>query len=95
MSEPIQPKAIDELRREFRGDLIMPDSPSFDEARVIFNSMIDRRPGVIAQCADAEDVIRAVNFGRENGVEIAVRGGGTAWPGNPSPRVGSSSISET
>jgi FAD/FMN-containing dehydrogenase len=81
MSEPIQPKAIDELRREFRGDLIMPDSPSFDEARVIFNSMIDRRPGVIAQCADAEDVIRAVNFGRENGVEIAVRGGGHSVAG--------------
>jgi FAD/FMN-containing dehydrogenase len=81
MPEVIHSAAIDELRRDFHGELITPDSPSFDEARAIFNAMIDRRPGLIAQCADAEDVIRSVNFGRNLGVEIAVRGGGHSVAG--------------
>lgn len=68
--------ALDGLRRGFAGELILPGNAVYDEARTIFNAMIDRRPAVIAQCADEEDVVRAVRFGRDVGLEVAVRGGG-------------------
>ena len=79
----IQPNqaALDELRRDFTGEIIVPDHPSYDEARTIFNAMIDRRPSVMAQCANVEDVVRAVRFGRHLGLEIAVRGGGHSVAG--------------
>jgi FAD/FMN-containing dehydrogenase len=68
--------ALNDLRRDFRGEIIVPDDPAYDEARAIFNAMIERRPSVIAQCANVNDVVRAVHFGRNLGLEIAVRGGG-------------------
>jgi FAD/FMN-containing dehydrogenase len=64
------------IRDGFAGELILPGSPSYDETRTIFNAMIDRRPAVIAQCESVQDVARAIRFGRERGLEIAVRGGG-------------------
>ena len=73
--------ALVELRRDFTGEIIVPDDPAYDEARTIFNAMIDRRPGVIAQCADVNDVVRAVHFARNLGLEIAVRGGGHSVAG--------------
>jgi FAD/FMN-containing dehydrogenase len=73
---PFSRAALDALRREFSGAIILPDSDGYDEARAIFNAMIDRRPAVIAQCADAEDVARAIRFGRDAGLAVAVRGGG-------------------
>ncbi|MDS0473630.1 FAD-binding oxidoreductase [Natrinema sp. 1APR25-10V2] len=60
----------------FHGDLIRPDDPDYDDARAVWNGIIDKRPGLIAQCAGAADVISAVDFARENGVLVAVRGGG-------------------
>ena len=59
-----------------RGDLIMPGDPGYDEARAVYNAMIDKHPAAIARCRDAADVIACVRFAREHGVEIAVRGGG-------------------
>src|SRR5205823_2186248 len=47
-----------------------------DEVRALYNAMIDKRPALIARCADVDDVVAAVNFGRENGLDIAIRGGG-------------------
>jgi hypothetical protein len=65
-----------ELAAVLRGDLIGPESPDYDQARAVYNGMIDKRPAVIARCRDAADVIACVRFGRDHGVELAVRGGG-------------------
>ena len=59
-----------------RGEMITPTSDRYDEARTIYNAMIDRHPGLIVRCQDVADVIAAVNYARENGLELAVRGGG-------------------
>jgi FAD/FMN-containing dehydrogenase len=67
---------------ELRGVLIDANSPDYDQARTIWNAMIDRRPGLIARCCGAADVIRAVRFAREHGVVVAVRGGGHNIAGN-------------
>jgi len=67
---------IEQLRGGFRGTVIEPSDAAYEEARKVYNGMIDRKPRVIAQCADVADVIAAVNFGRENGLLTAIRGGG-------------------
>ncbi len=69
-------EAIDELAARFRGDLVLPESPDYDEVRRIYNGMIDRRPAIIARCTDAGDVIAAVNYAREHELPLSVRGGG-------------------
>lgn len=68
--------ALDKFRTVFTGEIIVPNDPGYDEARTIFNAMIDRRPNIIAQCANVDDVVHAVRFGRDCDLEIAVRGGG-------------------
>src|SRR5438067_10349860 len=60
----------------FRGDLIGPQNPGYDSARQLFNGMIDKRPAVIARCADVAVVINAVRYARAEGLELAIRGGG-------------------
>jgi FAD/FMN-containing dehydrogenase len=60
----------------FRGDLLSPGDAEYDDARQLFNGMIDKRPAVIARCADVADVIGAVECARANGLELAVRGAG-------------------
>ena len=67
---------FEDLATVLRGDLIMPGDPGYDEARAVYNAMIDKRPAAIARCRDAADVIACVRFAREHDVEIAVRGGG-------------------
>lgn len=64
-----------------RGSLIRRGDPEYDEARKLYNGMIDKHPLMIAQCADVADVIAAVNFGRDNGLLVAIRGGGHNGPG--------------
>ena len=64
-----------------RGTVIRTGDAGYDEARKLYNAMIDKRPLLIARCADAADVIAAVNFGREAKLPIAIRGGGHNGPG--------------
>lgn len=66
----------DELATALRGDLIAPGDHRYDEARAVYNAMIDKRPAVIARCRDVTDVIACVRFGRAHGLTIAIRGGG-------------------
>ncbi|ARP93302.1 FAD-binding oxidoreductase [Bordetella genomosp. 13] len=68
--------AIDDLKASTRGQVLTPDDPGYDDARKIWNAMIDRRPAVIVRCAGAADVRRAVDFARSTGSLVAVRGGG-------------------
>ena len=72
---------IQELRASFRGELITPEDAAYDAARKVYNGMIDRRPALIARCADVADVMAGVNFARENGLLLAVRGGSHNGPG--------------
>ena len=74
-------EAIAKFAQGLRGPLIGRSHPEYEETRKLYNAMIDKRPLLIARCADAADVIAAVNFGRENKLPIAVRGGGHNGPG--------------
>ncbi len=69
------------LKQSLRGPLIESGDPSYDDARALYNGMIDKHPRLIARCADTADVIAAVNWGRDEGLPIAVRGGGHNGPG--------------
>ena len=64
------------LARRLGDRLLTPQSPNYDATRAIWNAMIDRRPGLIARCRDADDVVEAVRFAYQNGVLMSVRGGG-------------------
>src|SRR5688572_19986900 len=72
---------IADLKTSLRGELIEPKDAGYEEARALYNGMIDKRPLAIARCTDVADVITAVNFGRDNGLPIAIRGGGHNGPG--------------
>jgi FAD/FMN-containing dehydrogenase len=69
------------LDDELLGTLVRPGDGAYAEACRLYNAMIDRRPRLIARCADVADVIAAVNFGREAGLPTAIRGGGHNGPG--------------
>lgn len=64
------------LQTALRGELLFPESEGYDEARTLWNAMIDRRPAMVARCAGAADVMRAVRFAAENELLLAVRGAG-------------------
>ena len=73
--------SITQFSQGLRGQLIRCNDPEYEEARKLYNAMIDKRPLLIARCVDVADVIAAVNFGRENKLPIAIRGGGHNGPG--------------
>jgi FAD/FMN-containing dehydrogenase len=69
-------ESIQELAGKVQGDLIRPDDPAYDEARRVWNGMIDRRPGLVARCRGVADVITCVRFAADHDLLLAVRGGG-------------------
>jgi hypothetical protein len=67
---------IGDFRANLRGELISSTDTDYDDARTVYNAMIDKQPALIARCSDVADVISAVNFGREHDLLVAIRGGG-------------------
>lgn len=67
---------VEDLKRKFKGKVLLPGDDAYDDARKIWNAMIDRHPALIVRCTTTSDVVLAVNFARDNGLLLAVRGGG-------------------
>jgi len=80
--ESIENATVEAFQTRFRGQLLFPGADVYDQGRKLWNGMFDRRPALIARCAGAADVISAVNFARDNRLQIAVRGGGHSFPGH-------------
>ena len=72
---------VDQLREQVRATVITADDPGYDEARAVHNGMFDKYPKVVIRAGQVADVIAAVNFARDAGLELAVRGGGHSAPG--------------
>lgn len=77
----LEETAVQDLVARLRGDVIQPGDASYEQARRVYNGMIDKQPALIARCVDVADVISAVNFAREHQLPLAVRGGGHSGPG--------------
>ena len=71
----VEVRSIEDLKKQLRGAVITPEDAEYEQARRVWNAMIDRRPAAIVRCRSAVDVMAAVNFAREAGLQIAVRGG--------------------
>ena len=72
----LQQETIEQFKGQLRGQVIEPHDPGYADARKVYNGMIDRKPRLIAKCADVADVMTAVRFGQENGIRVSIRGGG-------------------
>jgi len=75
-------RATEELKGAIKGNVLVPGQAAYEEARQIWNAMIDRRPAVVVQCARADDVPAVIRFAREHGLELSIRGGGHNIAGN-------------
>jgi FAD/FMN-containing dehydrogenase len=73
---------VEELERRVKGPVVLPGDPKYDEVRTIWNAMINRRPAVIVQCKGPDDVPHAIQYARQHGLEISVRGAGHNIAGN-------------
>src|SRR5919197_5386968 len=76
MTEMLDVANVDAFAGKLHGTVTRPSDPDYDEVRALYNAMIDKRPALIARCADVDDVVAAVNFGREQRLDIAIRCGG-------------------
>jgi FAD/FMN-containing dehydrogenase len=78
----VQASKIEDFRSGFKGEILLPKDGAYENARKIWNGMIDKRPAIIARCTNTADVVRAVNFARDNSLLLAIRGGGHNIAGN-------------
>jgi FAD/FMN-containing dehydrogenase len=78
----IEGTTVETFKTSLRGELLRPGDTDYDEARKVWNGMIDKRPGLIARCTGVADVISAVDFARTHQLLVSVRGGGHNIPGN-------------
>ena len=74
-------ESFTDLRSQLTGQLVTPDDPGYDDARAVYNAMIDRRPAGVARCASVSDVQAVLERARTSGARVAVRGGGHNGPG--------------
>jgi hypothetical protein len=81
ITNEVSSEKVMSLRSQLRGALLQQGDQGYEQARKVYNGMIDRYPAMIARCVDAADVIASVNFARENRVPLTVRGGGHSGPG--------------
>jgi hypothetical protein len=81
LTEKLDGRAVEALRGALHGEMILPGDAQYESARRLFNGDIDRHPALIVRCHDVNDVQRAVEFGRQSQLDIAVRGGGHSFPG--------------
>jgi FAD/FMN-containing dehydrogenase len=81
MTTTTQTQSLATLAEQLRGELITPGDPGYDDARKVWNGMFDRRPQAIARVQGTVDVVTVVNYARETGIELAVRGGGHSSAG--------------
>jgi FAD/FMN-containing dehydrogenase len=79
---PLPEDAVEILKSKLKGTASLPHDPNYDNARKIWNAMIDRHPALIVHCAIADDVPHALRFAREHGLEVSIRGGGHNIAGN-------------
>ncbi|GAA4287352.1 FAD-binding oxidoreductase [Georgenia daeguensis] len=77
----VTPADLSGLTNGFRGEVLLPGDPGYEQHRHVWNGAIDRRPAVIARCAGVADVIAALHVARDTGLTVAVRGGGHSFPG--------------
>jgi FAD/FMN-containing dehydrogenase len=82
MQDVLDNVLIDSLQERFQGEIIRPADAGYDEARTIWNAMIDKYPALIVRSTSSDDVIEAVNFARENDLLLSVRGSGHNVAGN-------------
>ena len=78
----ISKAAVKDFRGSLHGESLLPGDDGYDSVRRVWNAMVDKRPALISRCSGTADVINSVNFARENGLLISVRGGGHNFPGN-------------
>lgn len=78
----IDDAALEAFKTSLRGELLRPGDPGYDDARKVWNGMIDKRPALIARCTGVADIIDAVHFARTNALLVSVRGGGHNITGN-------------
>src|SRR5436309_4718156 len=78
----LNPEATQAFQEGLRGPVLRPGDPGYDDARSIWNALIDRRPALIVQCSGAADVVDAVNFARVQGLTLSIKAGGHNVAGN-------------
>jgi FAD/FMN-containing dehydrogenase len=81
VAQSLDVASLEKLRKDFRGELILPGDSEYDRSRVVWNAIADRHPAIVARCTRVEDVVAAVRFARDRDLVIAVRGGGHSVAG--------------